>query len=108
MINEILTVTPYNSEALRWIIPSENINVDYNFVQFKISRTDNPWRGISYVFKESSDNRPWLDIVFNSAATDKCIDFRLIKVEKGLVTKIWTLTESNCYSFSTGTAVRLR
>jgi TPR repeat protein len=108
VINEILAVTPYNSEALRWIIPSENINVDYNFLQFKISRTDNPWRGISYVIKESSDNRPWLDIVFNSAASDKCIDFRLIKVEKGLVTKIWTLTESNCYSFSTGTAVRLR
>jgi serine/threonine protein kinase len=108
VVNEILNVTPYNSEALRWIIPSENIDVDYNFLQFKISRTDNPWRGISYVFRESNDNRPWLDVIFSSAAVDKCIDFRLIKVEKGLVTKIWTLSESNCYSFSTGSPVRLR
>ena len=108
VINETLNITPYNSEALRWTIPSENINVDYNFLQFKISRSDNPWRGISYVNQKSTDNRPWLDVVFNSAATDKCVDFRLIKVEKGLVTKIWTLTESNCYSFSTGTPVRLR
>ena len=108
LISENLLIKPYNSESLKWIIPSEEINVDFNFVQFKLFGNDNKWQGISYSSKDSSTGQPWLEIIFTSAATDKCFDFRLIKIERGLVTKIWSLLPSGCYSYSTGSPVRLR
>jgi serine/threonine protein kinase len=108
LITEVISVRPYNSEALVWIIPRENISADFNFLQYKILNTDNIWRGITYTEKNSNDNKPWLEVVFSSAGVDKCFDFRLIKVEKGAVSKIWNLDPSSCYSFSSGTPVRIR
>ena len=108
LITEIIAVRPYNSEALVWIIPKENISVDFNFVQYKIFNTDNIWRGISYKEKNSNDNKPWLEVVFSPAGVDKCFDFRLVKVEKGFVSKIWNLEPSSCASFSSGAPVRIR
>ena len=108
LTTEKIAVRPYNSEALVWIIPRENISVDFNFVQYKIFNTDNIWRGISYKEKNSNDNKPWLEVVFNPAGIDKCFDFRLIRVEKGLVSKIWNLDPSGCVSFSSGAPVQIR
>jgi TPR repeat protein len=108
LTTEKIAVRPYNPEALVWIIPRENISVDFNFVQYKIFNTDNIWRGISYKEKNSNDNKPWLEVVFNPAGIDKCFDFRLIKVEKGLVSKIWNLDPSGCVSFSSGAPVQIR
>jgi hypothetical protein len=77
-------------------------------VQYKIFNTDNIWRGISYKEKNSNDNKPWLEVVFSPAGVDKCFDFRLVKVEKGFVSKIWNLEPSSCASFSSGAPVRIR
>jgi TPR repeat protein len=54
LTTEKIAVRPYNPEALVWIIPRENISVDFNFVQYKIFNTDNIWRGISYKEKNSN------------------------------------------------------
>jgi len=108
LVTEAISVRPYNSEALVWIIPREDINVDFNFLQYKIFNTDNIWRGITYKEKNTNTNKPWLEVVFSPAGVDKCFDFRLIKVEKGLVSKIWNLDPSGCVSFSSGAPVRIR
>ena len=98
---------PYNSEALRWIIPRESINADYNYVQFKQVGGTVDWKGIAFTEKPSTNDKPWIEVFFNSAAKDLCIDFRLIKVEDSKVTKIWDLLPSNCYSFSSGVATKI-
>lgn len=98
---------PYNSEALKWIIPRESINADYNYVQFKQVGGTADWKGIAFTEKPSTNDKPWIEVIFSSAAKDLCIDFRLIKVEDSKVTKIWDLLPSNCYSFSSGVATRI-
>jgi serine/threonine protein kinase len=98
---------PYNSEALRWIIPRESINADYNYVQFKQVGGTADWKGISFTEKPSTNDKPWIEVFFSSAAKDLCIDFRLIKVEDSRVTKIWDLLSSNCYSYSGGVATKI-
>jgi hypothetical protein len=98
---------PYNSDALRWIIPRESIDADFNYVQFKQVNGASDWKGISFTEKPSTTNKPWIEVVFNSAAKDLCIDFRLIKVENSRVTKIWDLLPSNCYSYSGGIATKI-
>ena len=98
---------PYNSEALRWIIPRELINADYNYVQFKQVGGTADWKGIAFTEKPSTNDKPWIEVFFSSAAKDLCIDFRLIKVEDSKVTKIWDLLPSNCYSFSSGVATKI-
>lgn len=98
---------PYNSEALKWIIPRESINADYNYVQFKQVGGNADWKGIAFTEKPSTNDKPWIEVIFSSAAKDLCIDFRLIKVEDSKVTKIWDLLPSNCYSFSSGVATRI-
>lgn len=98
---------PYNSEALRWIIPRESINADFNYVQFKQVGGTADWKGISFVEKPSTNNKPWIEVFFSSAAKDLCIDFRLIKVEDSKVTKIWDLLPSNCYRFDGDVATRI-
>ena len=95
---------PYNSEALRWIIPKESINADFNYVQFKQVGGKVDWNGISFKEYPSNNNKPWIEIYFNSAANGLCFDFRLIKVEQSKVTKIWNLLPSNCYSYEGGKA----
>lgn len=98
---------PYNSEALRWIIPSESINADFNYVQFKQVGGTADWRGISFTENPSTNNKPWIEVFFNSAAKDLCFDFRLIKVEDSKVTKIWDLLPSHCYRFDGDVATRI-
>jgi tetratricopeptide (TPR) repeat protein len=102
------SVRPYNSGDLTWIIPSENITADYNYVQFKQIKTDSLWKGISFAnFAEPDGKKPWIQVTFNSPAKDLCFDFRLIKVEQSKVTKIWTLLPSNCYTYNNGIATRI-
>ncbi len=98
---------PYNSEALRWIIPRESINADYNYVQFKQVGGTADWKGISFAEKPSTNDKPWIEVFFSSAAKDLCIDFRLIKVEDSKVTKIWDLLPSNCYRFNGDVATKV-
>jgi len=98
---------PYNSEALRWIIPRESINADFNYVQFKQVGGTADWKGISFAEKPSNNNKPWIEVFFSSAAKDLCIDFRLIKVEDSRVTKIWDLQPSNCYRFNGDIATKV-
>jgi serine/threonine protein kinase len=101
------SVQPYNSEELIWIIPSENIKADYNYVQFKQGNSSADWRGISFAEYKKDEGKSFIQINFNSAAKDLCFDFRLIKVEQSKVTKIWNLTPSACYSFSGGVATKI-
>ena len=100
-------VQPYNSEELIWIIPSENIKADYNYIQFKQGNSSVDWKGIAFAEFKKTDGKPFVQINFNSAAKDLCFDFRLIKVEQSKVTKIWNLTPSACYSFSSGVATKI-
>ena len=100
-------VQPYNSEELIWIIPSENIKADYNYVQFKQGNSTGDWKGITFGEFKKADGKPFIQINFNAAAKDLCFDFRLIKVEQSKVTKIWNLTPSACYSFSSGVATKI-
>jgi serine/threonine protein kinase len=100
-------VQPYNSEELIWIIPSENIKADFNYIQFKQVNSSIGWKGIAFAEFKKTDGKPFLQINFNSAAKDLCFDFRLIKVEQSKVTKIWNLTPSACYSFSSGVATKI-
>jgi hypothetical protein len=90
-----------------WIIPSENIKADFNYVQFKQVGTSNDWKGIVFNEFKKADSKPFIQINFNSAAKDLCFDFRLIKVEASRVTKIFNLSPSNCYSFTNGVATRI-
>lgn len=101
------SVQPYNTEELVWIIPSENIKADFNYVQFKQVGTSNDWKGIVFSEFKKADSKPFIQINFNSAAKDLCFDFRLIKVEASRVTKIFNLSPSNCYSFTNGVATRI-
>jgi TPR repeat protein len=107
VIKETQDSQPYNSEALRWIIPRESINADFNYVQFKQVGGTADWRGISFAEKPSTNNKPWIEVFFSSAAKDLCFDFRLIKVEDSKVTKIWDLQPSNCYRFNGDVATRI-
>jgi len=100
-------VQPYNSEELIWIIPSENIKADYNYIQFKQENSSVDWKGIAFTEFIKTDGKPFIQINFNSAAKDLCFDFRLIRVEQSKVTKIWNLTPSACYSFSSGVATKI-
>lgn len=101
------SVQPYNSEELIWIIPSENIKADFNYIQFKQVGSSGDWKGIAFSEFKKADSKPFIQINFNSAAKDLCFDFRLIKVEQSKVTKIWNLSPSNCYSFNNGVATRI-
>lgn len=101
------SVQPYNSEELIWIIPSENIKADYNYIQFKQVNASSDWKGIAFAEFKKADGKSFVQINFNSAAKDLCFDFRLIKVEQSKVTKIWNLTPSACYSFSGGVANKI-
>jgi serine/threonine protein kinase len=101
------SVQPYNSEELIWIIPSENIKADYNYIQFKQGNASADWKGIAFAEFKKTDSKPFIQINFNSAAKDLCFDFRLIKVEQSKVTKIWNLTPSACYSFTSGVATKI-
>jgi TPR repeat protein len=107
VVTEIEGVQPYNSDELIWIIPSENIKADYNYVQFKQGNSTGVWKGIAYTEFKKTDGKPWIQVTFNSAAKDLCFDFRLIKVEERKVTKIWNLIPSACYSFSSGVATKI-
>lgn len=107
VIRETLDSRPYNSEALRWIIPKESINADYNYVQFKQVGGTADWKGIAFTENPSTNDKPWIEVYFNSAAKDLCFDFRLIKVENSKVTNIWDLLPSNCYSFNNGVATKI-
>ncbi len=93
---------PFNSEALRWIIAKESIDADFNYVQFKQVGGKVDWNGISFKEYPSGNDKPWIEVYFNSAASGLCFDFRLVKVEQAKVTKIWNLLPSNCYSFENG------
>ena len=101
------SVQPYNSEELIWIIPSENIKAEYNYIQFNQVNASIDWKGIAFAEFKKTDGKSFIQINFNSAAKDLCFDFRLIKVEQSKVTKIWNLTPSACYSFSGGVANRI-
>ena len=107
VVINIENIQPYNSEELIWIIPSENIKADFNYVQFKQVGSTGDWKGIAFAEFKKADSKPFIQINFNSAAKDLCFDFRLIKVEQSKVTKIWNLSPSNCYSFSNGVATRI-
>jgi serine/threonine protein kinase len=98
---------PFNSEELIWVLPAENLKADFNYVQFKVVGSSDGWKGISFAEFKKSDGKPFLQVNFNSAAKDKCIDFRLIKVEQSKVTKIWNLNPSNCYSWNNGNATKI-
>jgi serine/threonine protein kinase len=100
-------VQPYNSEELIWIIPSESIKADFNYVQFKQVGSNGEWKGIVFSEFKKADSKPFIQVNFNSAAKDLCFDFRLIKVEQSKVTKIWNLSPSNCYSFNNGVATKI-
>jgi serine/threonine protein kinase len=101
------SVRPYNSEELVWIIPSENIKADFNYIQFKQVGSSNEWKGIAFSEFKKEGSKPFIQINFNSAAKDLCFDFRLIKVEQSKVTKIWNLSPSNCYRFNNGVATKI-
>jgi serine/threonine protein kinase len=100
VVKSTIDVQPYNSETLRWIIPTETIKADFNYVQFRQVGGTLDWKGISFTEKSSTNNKPWIEVYFNSAAKDLCFDFRLIKVVDSKVIEIWDLQPSSCYRFN--------